>query len=136
MYEFWLENLFIPSTAHLNRPLLLVIDGHTSHISLKILHLLRTNHIICLMLPSHSTHALQPLDLVVFSSVKQDWTKLVTNHLKHVNKCIKNSDFPGLMKKLFIDKAAFSPTRIVSSFARAGKLNQRFLCLTFTLKYL
>ena len=76
------------------------------------------------MLPRHSTHALQPLDLVVFNSVKQDWTKLVMNHFKNGNKYIRNSDFPGLMKKLFVDKAAFSSTRIVSSFARSGKLNQ------------
>jgi hypothetical protein len=127
MYEFWLENVFIPATAHVNRPLLLIIDGHASHISLKILNLLRSNQIICLMLPSHSTHALQPLDVVVFSSVKRDWTKLVTNHFKDGFKSIRNSDFPGLMKKLFIDKAAFSPARIVSSFARAGIINQYFL---------
>jgi hypothetical protein len=127
MYEFWLENVFIPTTAHIQRPLLLVIDGHTSHVSLKILNLLRSNQIICLMLPSHCTHALQPLDVVVFSSVKQDWTKLVTNHFKDGHKSIRNSDFPGLMKKLFVDKAAFSSGRIVSSFARAGKIKQYFL---------
>ncbi|CAF2153642.1 unnamed protein product [Rotaria magnacalcarata] len=62
-----------------------------------MVNLLQANHIICLMLPSHSTHALQPLDVVVFNSVKHDWSKL------------------------FIEKAAFSPTRIVSSFAHAGK---------------
>ncbi len=121
MYEYWLENLFIPSTSHLNRPLLLTIDGHASHISLKIINLLKSNQIICLMLPSHSTHALQPLDVVVFNSVKIDWSKLVKNHLKDGNKSIKNSQFPQMLKKLFIDKAAFSRTRIVSSFARAGK---------------
>ena len=36
MYEYWLEQMFIPSTAHLIRPLLLIIDGHASHLSLKI----------------------------------------------------------------------------------------------------
>ncbi|CAM4985759.1 unnamed protein product [Rotaria socialis] len=120
MYEYWLENLFIPSTSHLKRPLLLIIDGHASHISLKIVNLLKANQIICLMLPSHSTHALQPLDVVVFNSVKHDWSKLVKNHLREGNKSIKNSDFARLIKNLFIAKAAFSPTRIVSSFARAG----------------
>lgn len=121
MYEYWLENLFIPLTSHLNRPLLLIIDGHAAHISLKIINLLKANQIICLMLPSHSTHALQPLDVVVFNSVKQDWSKLVKSHLREGNKSIKNSDFARLIKKLFIEKAAFSPSRIVSSFARAGK---------------
>ena len=64
MLEYWVERLFIPSTTHLRRPLLLIIDGHTSHVSLKILNLLRTNQIIGLMLPGHSTHVSQPLDVV------------------------------------------------------------------------
>ena len=121
MFEYWLEHMFVPSTAHLNRPLLLILDGYSSHISLKIVNLLKTNNIICLMLPAHSTHALQPVDIVLFNSVKNDWIKIIKNHLKEGNKTVRNSDFPGLMKKLFVDKAAFSSTRIVSSFARAGE---------------
>jgi DDE superfamily endonuclease len=121
MYEYWLENLFIPATAHLNRPLLLIIDGHASHISLKVLNLLRANQIICLILPSHSTHALQPLDVVVFNIVKQNWSAIVRNHLKHGHKTVKNSDFARLMNKLFIDTVAFTPSKIVSSFSRAGE---------------
>ena len=121
MYEYWLEQMFIPSTAHLNRALLLIIDGHASHLSLKIIELLKANQIICLILPSHSRHALQPLDVVVFNAVKRDWSAIVKNHLKEGNKSVKNYEFPRLIKKLFIDKAAFSSSRIVSSFARAGK---------------
>ena len=121
MFEYWIEHLFILSTSHLNRPLLLIIGGHTSHVSLKILNLLRTNQIICLMLPSHSTHALQPLNVVLFNSVKLDWAAIVRNHLKNGNKTVKNTDFARLIKILFINKAAFSPPRIVSSFARAGR---------------
>lgn len=121
MFEYWLENMFIPSTAHLNRPLLLIIDGHASHMGLKILDLLKKHQIICLILPSHSTHALQPLDVVLFNAVKADWSSVVKNHLKDGNKCVKNHDFARLIKKLFIDKHSFSPCRIVSSFARAGK---------------
>lgn len=122
MFEFWLEYMFIPTTAHVNRPLLLILDGHSSHVSLKILDLLKQNRIICLLLPSHTTHALQPLDVVVFSSVKSYWSAIVKNHLKNGNKGVKNHEFARLMKKLFVDKLAFSPCRIVSSFARAGKL--------------
>ena len=73
------------------------------------------------MLPSHSTHALQPLDVVLFNSVKLDWAAIVRNHLKNGNKTVKSTDFARLIKILFINKAAFSPPRIVSSFARAGR---------------
>lgn len=121
MFEYWLEFIFIPSTAHIGRPLLLILDGYSSHVSLKIVNLLRDNTIICLMLPSHATHALQPVDIVLFNSVKNDWCNIVKNHLRDGNKNIRNSDFPRLMKKLFVDKNAFCSTRIVSSFSRSGK---------------
>jgi hypothetical protein len=116
MHEYWIEHLFVPLIGHLNRPLLLIIDGHASHISFKIINLLKSNQIIYLMLPSRTTHALQPLDVVVFNSVKNDWIKILKNHLKDYHKSIRNVDFPQLLKKPFINKAAFSPTRIVSSF--------------------
>ncbi len=120
MFEFWLKNIFIPSTSHLNRPLLLIMDGYTSHISLEIIHLLKNNSIICLILPPHTSHGLQPLDVVLFNSVKNDWIKIVKNYLKEGNKTLKNSDFPRLLKKLFVDKSAFSTSRIVGSFSRSG----------------
>jgi hypothetical protein len=53
--------------------------------------------------------------------VKTDWSNIISNHLKAGNKSIKNADFPRLMKRLFVEKQAFSTTRIVSSFARSGK---------------
>lgn len=120
-FLYWLKNVFIPTTAHLNRPLLLVMDGHTSHISLEIIQLLKRNAIICLILPPHTSHGLQPLDLVLFSCVKNDWTKIVKNYLKEGNKFLRKADFPKLLKKLFVDKMSFSSSRIVSSFARSGK---------------
>ena len=101
--------------------LLLILDGYSAHIILKIVNLHRSNHIVCLMLPAHTTHALQPVDIVLFNSVKDDWARIAKNHFKEGNKKIRNSDFPRLMKKLFVNKAAFSSTRIVSSFSKAGE---------------
>ena len=121
MFFFWLKDIFVPATAHLNRPLLIVMDGYTSHISLDIIHLLNSNSIICLILPPHTSHGLQPLDLVLFSSVKNDWVKIMKNHFKEGNKSLKKADFPRLLKKLVIEKLAFNTSRVVSSFARSGR---------------
>jgi len=49
---------------------LLIIDGHSSHESLATME-------YCL--PSHTTHALQPLDIVLFSPLKQAWAKVVAS---------------------------------------------------------
>jgi hypothetical protein len=120
MFEYWLTNIFIPTTSHLNRPLLLVMDGYTSHISLNIIDLLKKNSIICLILPPHTSHGLQPLDLVLFSSVKADWIGIMKNYFKEGNKNLRKGDFPRLLTTLFINKSAFNTSRILSSFSRSG----------------
>ena len=121
MFEYCLEEMFVPSTTHINRPLLLVMDSFSSHVSLKIINLLKQNRIVCLIPPPHTTHALQFLDLLHFNSVKTDWIKIVKNYFKEGNKTLRKFDFPRLLRKLIVDKLAFSPSRIVSSFATSGE---------------
>jgi len=58
-FEFFLAN--IPPT----RPMLLIMDGHGSHISIELIELARSKDIYLLCLPSHTTHVLQPLDVGV-----------------------------------------------------------------------
>ncbi|CAF5007795.1 unnamed protein product [Rotaria sp. Silwood1] len=119
-FEYLLREMFIPATQHLNRPLLLVMDGHNAHMNINIIQLMKQHKIVCLILPPHCTHTLQPIDVVVFNNVKTDWSNIVTNYLKSGNKFIKNADIPHLMKQLLIAKQSFSSTRIVSSFSRSG----------------
>ena len=57
------------------RPVLLLEDGHTSHISIEAIEHARANDIHLLCLPSHTTHLLQPLDVGVFKSLKANYSK-------------------------------------------------------------
>ncbi|CAF5031825.1 unnamed protein product [Rotaria sp. Silwood1] len=107
-FEYLLREMFIPATQHLNRPLLLVMDGHNAHMNINIIQLMKQHKIVCLILPPHCTHTLQPIDVVVFNNVKTDWSNIVTNYLKSGNKFIKNADIPHLMKQLLIAKQSFS----------------------------
>ena len=50
---------------------MLILDGHSSHISLDFLWACKQNKVYLLFLPPHSSHVLQPLDLSVFSLVKR-----------------------------------------------------------------
>ena len=52
---------------------LLIIDGHASHMSTKFITFTQANKIICLYLSPHLAHLLQPLDVSVFSSLKQNY---------------------------------------------------------------
>ncbi|XP_049869645.1 uncharacterized protein LOC126369338 [Pectinophora gossypiella] len=44
------------------RPILLILDNHVSHCSIKAIDFFRANNIIALTIPPHSSHKLQPLD--------------------------------------------------------------------------
>jgi DDE superfamily endonuclease len=44
---------------------ILFLDGHVSHISLKAVEYAEKHHLLIFQLPSHSSHLLQPLDVVL-----------------------------------------------------------------------
>lgn len=49
-----------------SRPVLLIEDGHGSHIWLDVIKMARENDVHVLCLPSHCTRLLQPLDTFLF----------------------------------------------------------------------
>ena len=69
----WLVQIFEPQTWEKANGewRLLTCDGHDSHISAKFLGHCIKHRIKLLLLPPHSSHLLQPLDVGVFSSLKQ-----------------------------------------------------------------
>jgi hypothetical protein len=52
---------------------LLIIDGHESHCSVEFQDYCKENKIIALCMPSHSSHLLQPLDVVPYSLLKRHY---------------------------------------------------------------
>ena len=81
-FKQWFAKMFIPAVKHLTtkHPVLLVFDGHHSHISLDLINFASENNIHLLCLPPHTTHLLQPLDVSVFGPVKAVWKKIVKQH--------------------------------------------------------
>jgi len=61
-----------------DRPVLLIMDGHSSHTkSLTLIEKARDSNVVLLSLPSHCTHRLQPLDVSFFKSLKNYYNKEV-----------------------------------------------------------
>lgn len=81
IFKDWLESHFMPRKPP--GPVLLIVDGHTSHTnSVDVLEFCETNKIILLCLPSHTTHYLQPLDRAFFKSLKSNYYAACNNFLK------------------------------------------------------
>ena len=67
---------FIP-LAVAGRPVLLMLDGHSSHYQPDLVRFAKEHEIILFCLPPHTTHESQPLDTTVFGPLKQHWRMLV-----------------------------------------------------------
>ena len=80
----WFEhflNFFQPK--HRTSPSLLIMDGHASHTnSLQLVMKARENNVKLLILPSHSTHKIQPLDVAIFKSLKSHYDRAVDSWLR------------------------------------------------------
>jgi DDE superfamily endonuclease len=71
----WLRR-FDQDTQHkAARRRLLLVDGHSSHVNMAFLTLADSLRILILILPPHSTHRLQPLNVSLFSPLATAYTK-------------------------------------------------------------
>lgn len=69
IFEKWLI-AFANQVKHLEKPVLVIFDGHGSHLTYNVTCVARANEIILLCLPPNTSHALQPLDVGVFAPMK------------------------------------------------------------------
>ncbi|ERF75560.1 hypothetical protein EPUS_08972 [Endocarpon pusillum Z07020] len=58
-----------------SRRRLLIVDGHSSHINWSFIKLADSLRILIFILPPHTTHRLQPLDVGLFSPLAQAYTQ-------------------------------------------------------------
>jgi hypothetical protein len=61
---------------------LLILDGHGSHLTPKFLEYCDAHRIFLMIFPPHSTHSLQPLDVVLFAPLSRHYTKELTHYLQ------------------------------------------------------
>ena len=74
LFLSWMKKSFLKFAVP-ERPLILFVDGHKSHVTLEVIDLAREKNVILFCLPPHTAHALQPLDVAVFKSLKITFLK-------------------------------------------------------------
>jgi uncharacterized protein YndB with AHSA1/START domain len=81
----WLQQVFERCTkqkARLGRDWrLLIVDGHGSHLTFEFLEYCEAHRILVSVFPPHSTHTLQPLNVVCFKPLSGTYTHQLTCHL-------------------------------------------------------
>jgi hypothetical protein len=60
----WINHFIQFTNPSKERPLLLILDGHMTHVkNISLLEIARQNHLYILVLPPYTTYCLQPLDV-------------------------------------------------------------------------
>ena len=97
---------------------LLLLDGHGSHCTKEFIDYCDEKKIIPFCLPPHSTHLLQPLDVVVFQPLKHYHTEAVEQATRSGCSDFNKLEFLSAISS--IRKQAFKKSTILSSFRKTG----------------
>jgi DDE superfamily endonuclease/Tc5 transposase-like DNA-binding protein len=116
----WISKVFHPATVQRCRghTRLLVMDGHSSHLTGELLGFCHDNNILPICLPSHTSHMLQPLDVGCFGPLAHYY------RIEVEEACINGLD--NVSKVDFIRfyaearQRAFTRENIYSSFSESG----------------
>jgi hypothetical protein len=118
----WLEQVFNRYTKPKARQSyrLLILDGHGSHLTMDFIDYCDQNKILLMVFPPHSTHTLQPLDVVMFKPLSTAYSTELSTYLHRSQALlpIKKGDFFPLFWKAWV--ASFKEETILKSFAATG----------------
>ena len=118
LFDLWFKRHFLrycPST----RPILLLMDGHSSHYCVDTIKQAAEDDIVIFVLPPNTTHLVQPLDKGIFGLFKICWREICHEYLSaHPGCVITRYDFSKLFSKAWMK--AMTMKNIRSGFTTTG----------------
>lgn len=99
--------------------ILLLYDGHKSHVCVPLIEWARQHNIILFVLPPHTSHALQPLDVGVFGPFKNAFYQLCFKFMrKNPGKVISRYDLCSLVCEAH--HLALTAKNLIGAFRKSG----------------
>ncbi|KAH0808864.1 hypothetical protein GEV33_013927 [Tenebrio molitor] len=83
------------------RPILLLVDGHKSHLSVELSQFSHERGIILYALPPNTTHIMQPADVSVFKPLKTNWKKTVRQWQAKPENVLQDESLPQTIQNGF-----------------------------------
>ena len=115
----FIKRFFKHTKCSKDRPVILILDNHDSHISIETIDLSKENGVTLLTLPPHCSRKLQPLDRSVYGPLKTFYNQAANAFMvSHPGKTITIYDVAELVGKA--DEQALTPRKIRSGFAASG----------------
>lgn len=118
IFHNWFEK-FVDETKHI-RPLLLIFDGHLTHMSVLTIELAMKENITLLKLPAHCTDVLQPLDVSCFNPLKSYYERELTEqvHKTGAREPLRKAAFGNLISKIW--RKGLNENNIKAGFRATG----------------
>ena len=104
---------------HIPKPVILFVDGHSTHMTHESAQFCADNNIILYCLPPNATHIMHPCDVGLFSPLKAAWESEVKAwQMSHLGEVITKNNFAGVFKRAW--ERVSNLTNSVSAFKRSG----------------
>ena len=119
VFQDYLQHHFLKHVpGGTSEPTLLLYDGHSSHINAPLIDWAQ-KHIILFLLPAHTSHLLQPLDVGIFGAFKNVYYQQCREHMRaHPGQIVSRYDICHLTAKAY--STALNPRNIIAGFKRTG----------------
>nr|CAH7746887.1 unnamed protein product [Callosobruchus chinensis] len=119
LFVEWLKHFEKNVNPTETNPVLLILDNHSSHISLEAYRLCRSKFIHMVSLPPHTSDHLQPLDLTFFGPLKNQLYREYDLQLTNTaHEKILEYELAELLNKAFLKVATME--KAISGFRTAG----------------
>lgn len=107
IFEDWIQHFAKFTKASKDDPVLLLMDNHSTHSTLRSYHYCRDNGIKVVSVPPHTSHRLQPLDVGFFGPLKSAYNQECDRYIKaRKHEKILQTDIAELFKTAFNKVAA------------------------------
>lgn len=118
LFYSWFSSHFlkyIPST----RPILLLVDGHSSHYCPEFIKTAAKEGVVVFVLPPNTTHLAQPLDKGCFSPLKVGWRQACHEfRTRYPGRVVTRYDFTRVFAEAWY--MAMTPGNIIASYRTTG----------------
>ena len=117
LFGLWLDHFL--RYAPPARPLLLVMDGHSSHYCPSAIRSASEQQVVLFALPPNTTHLAQPLDKGIFGPLKIEWRKACHEYIiEHPGKVVTQHCFSELFAKAWM--RSMTMKNVLAAFRTCG----------------
>ena len=119
VFRNYLENHFLKFIpCHTDQKILLLLHGHKSHVSVGLVEWASAQGIILYILPAHTSHLIQPMDVGCYGPLQRIYNSLCHKFMRETSRAITRYNVCELACKAYT--RALSAENLQSAFRRTG----------------